>query len=299
MRVLPTLRQLAYLAALDEHRHFGRAAEVCGVTQPTLSKGLAELERMLGGVLVERTKRRVLPTPLGTEVAQRARPLLRGAEEIADLVAAAAVDPLAGIVRLGVIPTIGPFLLPKLLPKLRAEHKRLRLALREDLTERLIERLHDGQLDLLLIALPWPAPGLATMALAEDSFVLVCPADHPLASHALIDDADLASAELILLEDGHCLRDHALAVCQRPARELGPLQATSLATLVAMVASGLGVSLIPELALEAGLLKDSGVVARRLADPHAGRQIGLAWRASSPRAEAYRELAMTLRLLMT
>lgn len=290
MKILPTLRQLRYLVALAEHKHFGRAAESCLATQSTLSAGLQELESLLGVTLVERTKRRVMLTPLGEEVVARAREVLRGAEEIADL-AAASGELLSGPLRLGVIPTIGPYLLPGVLPALRKAHPALRLYLREDQTAQLLDRLASGDLDVALLALPYPAGEFETMAVAHDPFVLACPPDHALASRTSITGADLAEAELLLLEEGHCLREHALAACRLPAPARGEgVLATSLPTLVQMVANGLGVTLIPEMAVRAGVLAGADLVTRPLADG-AGRDIGLVWRTSSPRKAEFRALA--------
>lgn len=295
MRILPTLRQLRYLVALAEHRHFGRAAETCLATQSTLSAGLQELENLLGVTLVERTKRKVMVTPLGEEVVARAREVLRGAEEIADL-AAASGEPLSGPLRLGVIPTIAPYLLPGVLPALRRAHPGLRLYLREDQTARLLERLVAGDLDLALLALPYPAGDLETMVVGDDPFVLACPPDHPLAARQSITGEDLAGDDLLLLEEGHCLREHALAACHLPgpARGEGVL-ATSLATLVQMVANGLGVTLIPDMAVKGGVLAGADLVTRPLTDG-SGRIIGLAWRRSSPRKAEFRLLGDFLKL---
>jgi LysR family hydrogen peroxide-inducible transcriptional activator len=214
---------------------------------------------------------------------------LRGAEEIADL-AAASGAPLSGPLRLGIIPTIAPYLLPGVLSALRRAYPALRLYLREDQTARLLERLVAGDLDLALLALPYPVGELETMVVGEDAFVLACPPDHPLAAHSSIDGDDLTGHELLLLEEGHCLREHALAACHLPgpARGEGVL-ATSLATLVQMVANGLGVTLIPEMAVKGGVLAGSDLVTRPLSDG-AGRIIGLAWRPSSPRKADFRAL---------
>lgn len=294
MKILPTLRQLRYLIALAEYRHFGRAAESCLATQSTLSAGLQELENLLGVTLVERTKRRVMLTPLGEEVVARAREVLRGAEEIADL-AAASGEPLSGPLRLGVIPTIGPYLLPGVLPALRRAHPALRLYLREDQTARLLDRLAAGDLDVALIALPYPAGEFETMAVGDDPFLLACPPDHPLAAKAAITGDDLAGVDLLLLEEGHCLREHALAACHLPGPARGEgVMATSLPTLVQMVANGLGVTLIPEMAVKGGVLAGSDLVTRPLADG-SGRAIGLVWRGSSPRKADFRRLGEFLR----
>lgn len=294
MKILPTLRQLRYLVALAEHRHFGRAAETCLATQSTLSAGLQELENLLGVVLVERTKRKVMLTPIGEEVVARAHAVLRGAEEIADL-AAAAAEPLSGPLRLGVIPTIGPYLLPRVLPRLRASHPALRLYLREDLTARLLERLGTGDLDVVLVALPYHAPELETLEVAEDPFVLACPPGHPLATKPHLRSADLIGQDLLLLEEGHCLRDHALAACHLPGPAKGEgVLGTSLATLVQMVANDLGVTLLPRMAVECGVLAGTDLVTRPIADA-GSRGIGLAWRPSSPRKADFQALAEVLR----
>lgn len=295
MRVLPTLRQLRYLVALAEYLHFGRAAEACLATQSTLSAGLQELENLLGVTLVERTRRKVMITPLGQEVVERAKQVLRGAEEIADL-AASASAPLAGTLRLGVIPTIGPYLLPCVLPRLRKAYPDLKLYLREDLTARLLERMGGGDLDVALLALPYPASDLETIELAEDPFLLACPPDHPLAKKITVTSGDLAEVDLLLLEEGHCLREHALAACHLPGPSKGEgMLGTSLATLVQMVANGLGVTLLPKMAVEGGVLAGTDLVTRPLADA-GSRSIGLAWRQSSPRKKDFKLLAEFLKV---
>lgn len=293
LKPLPTLRQLRYLVSLSEHRHFGRAAEECLATQSTLSSGLQELENLLGATLVERTRRKVMLTPLGERVVERARALLRGAEDIVDLVQASR-RPLSGTLRLGVIPTIGPYLLPRVLPGLRAAHPDLKLHLREDQTARLLARLSAGELDAVLIALPYDAPDIETMTMGEDPFMLACPPGHPLAGRKAVESADLAAHDLLLLEEGHCLREHALSACRLPGPSKGEgVLATSLATLVQMVANGLGVTLLPQMAVEAGILGGTDLVCRPLAEP-ASRVIGLAWRPSSPRKAEFRELGKFL-----
>lgn len=295
MAILPTLRQLRYLVALDEHRHFGHAADACAATQSTLSAGLQELESLLGANLVERTKRRVLMTPLGEEVVVRARQLLRDAEEITALVRSAG-EPLSGPLRLGVIPTVGPYLLPKVMPHLRNEHPNLRLYLREDLTARLLERLGSGDLDLVLLALPYRADEFEFEALFDDPFLVACPPGHPLARETS-DAVTLAAEEdLLLLEEGHCLREHALAACHlsippsKPGGAQERMLATSLTTLVQMVACGLGITLLPRMALDSGILAGTDLVARSLGADAPARTIGLAWRASSPRKAEFRLL---------
>jgi LysR family hydrogen peroxide-inducible transcriptional activator len=284
---IPTLRQWRYLVTLAESRHFGRAAEACFVTQSTLSAGIQELESQLGAALVDRTRRKVVLTPLGEELAGRARELLADAEDMV-LLARAAAAPLSGALRLGVIPTISPFLLPRTLPNLRKRFPDLRLFLREDLTARLVEQLQAGKLDLLLLALPYEGSGLDTLTLFDDDFLVASRSDHPLAKRASVKLADLADAPLLLLEDGHCLRDHALAACRLPpSPRRDGFAATSLHTLVQMVDSGLGVTLLPKLALDAGILRGTDVVARPLQGEDAARHIGLAWRRGTQRAKEF------------
>jgi LysR family hydrogen peroxide-inducible transcriptional activator len=295
MITLPTPRQLRYLCALADHLHFGRAAAACAVTQSTLSAGIQELEAMLGVTLVERTKRRVMLTPLGRELALRARQLLRDSEDMVAL-ARSLGEPLAGELRLGVIPTIGPYLLPPALPLIRARHPRLRLYLREEPTAELIEGLEAGRLDCILIALPYEIGDLARMPIGKDDLFLVCPASHPLAAAAAVPPGSLAEAAMLLLEDGHCLRRHALEACELsgPGRH-EVFQGTSLKTLVAMVAGGLGVTLLPAIALLSEIGDESGLVARPLLTPAATREIALAWRKSSPRAAEFRLFGELLR----
>ncbi len=281
---LPTLRQLRYLTALAEFGHFGRAAEACLVTQSTLSAGLQELETLLGTALVERTTRHVHLTPLGLAVAARARRLLADAQDLVDEVRAADA-PLSGALRLGVIPTIAPYLLPRTLPRLRAAHPQLRLVLKEDLSARLADDLRAAELDALLLALPWPLEGAEILELGDDPFLLVVPPGHPLAQGTATAMPDLPADELLLLGEGHCLREHALSACRLVDRSGGGhgLVGTSLHTVIQMVAGGLGVTLLPKMAVDAGALAGTGLIAKPLADPEAKRRIGLAWRASSPR----------------
>jgi LysR family hydrogen peroxide-inducible transcriptional activator len=292
--ILPSPQQLRYLVALADHGHFGRAATACAVTQSTLSAGLIALERQMAAQLLERAhaSKRPVFTPLGREVVARARTALAALEAVAET-AAAARDPLTGPLRLGVIPTIGPFLLPRLMPALRRAYPRLRLWLREDLTERLVQGLEAGRLDLLLLALP-VAGQLETLPLGEDSFSVALPAGHRLAERDSVPVEALGGERVLLLEDGHCLRDHAQAACGlprgiMPAGEDG-FAATSLHTLVQMVAGGLGVTLLPQLALDGGVLAGAPVEVRRLEGAAPGRVLALAWRPKSPRAAEFQGL---------
>jgi LysR family hydrogen peroxide-inducible transcriptional activator len=289
---LPSLKQLRYLVALEEHRHFGKAAAACFVSQSTLSAGLKELESALDTELVERNNRTIVFTALGLEVAQRARRVLREVEELAEL-AAKGREPLSGRLRLGVIPTIAPYLLPKTLPHLRKAYPKLQLYLTEDLTSRLLALLEDGTLDLVLLALPYHASEVETLPLFKDGFQLVTRKDDPLAQKKSPTTADLKDANLLLLAEGHCLRDHALAACRLPQADSG-FAGASLNTLVEMVAGGLGVTLLPDMAVPAHVPKAGELVAHPFDRGHAGREIGLAWRTTSSRGAEFRELGAAL-----
>lgn len=291
--MLPTLRQLHYLKLLAEHRSFSRAAEAAHVTQPTLSAGVQELEKILGAPVVDRSHSGVILTAAGEEAVARAGAILAQTE---DLVQAArgAGQPLSGRFRLGVIPTIAPFLLPKALPALRQRFPKLRLFLREDLTGRLIAALKTGALDAALIALPYDTAGLNWAPVEEDELYAAFPANHPLSAEQRVSPERLEDEDLILLEDGHCLREHALAACGLPAlkaRDETAFAATSLPTLVQMVGSGLGVSFLPAMAVEAGLADAAAVTVRPLDAENRSRQIVIAWRAGSSRATEGRLLA--------
>lgn len=292
---MPTLRQLQFLAALDAHGSFVRAAEAVGVTQPTLSAGVKELEAALGVTLVERGRSGAVLTQAGREAADRAAGALAQVEDLVRAVRQAGA-PLKGTFRLGAIPTIAPFLLPRALKVLRARFPELHLVLREDVSARLVEGLRARTLDAALIALPYEASGIDTEVIAEDEFLLVCPKDHKLASKASLAPGDLEGEDVLLLEDGHCLRDHALQVCKLPqSRAAAEVGATSLHTLVQMVAGGMGVTLLPKLAADGGVARGAAVETRRFARPMMGRSIGIAWRAGGSRAEEARLIAKTLR----
>lgn len=291
---LPTLKQLRYLVALRDHLHFSKAAAACFVTQSTLSAGLQELEALLGQRLVERTKRSVMFTPIGDEVVARARKLLQEAEAIVELVEAQKA-PLSGVLRLGVIPTIAPFLLPKALPALRRAYPDLKLHLKEDLSHILCEDLMAARIDAVLFALPYPCGDVESAALFDDPFLAAFPRHTAPKTKKISPDA-LDQENLLLLEEGHCLRDHALAACGKStARSQSPLLATSLHTLVQMVDNGLGVTLLPQMALEAGVLKGTEIEVRPLSGEPPAREIALIWRRNSARADDYRLLADFLR----
>jgi LysR family hydrogen peroxide-inducible transcriptional activator len=294
--MLPTLRQLQYLKLLAEHGSFSRAAEAAHVSQPALSAGVQELERVLGAPVVERARSGVILTPVGEEAVRRAGDVLARAEDLVEA-ARSAGKPLSGRFRLGVIPTIAPFLLPSALPLLKARFPALKLFLREDLTPRLIGALRSGALDAAVIALPWDVAGLETARVGDDEILAAAPAGHPVICYPKVDPEALERQELILLEDGHCLREHALSACALDApRGEEVFAATSLQTLVQMIGSGLGVSFLPEMAVRAGLTAGSGVEVRPLQADAPRREIVVAWRAGSSRAregellaEAFRE----------
>lgn len=291
---LPTLRQLQYLVALFDHGHFGRAAESCFITQSTLSASLRELEGLLGVTLVERSRRVVRFTPLGTRIVGKARLVLRAAEELADL-AQAEREPLTGELRMAVIPTIAPFLLPPLLPRLRTAHPELKLFLREEPSGAACDSLHRGVVDCVLLAMPFDCGEVAHELLFEDRLLVAAPSGE---MGPEVRPDEISASRMLLLEDGHCLKDHALAACNRPElRSSAMMLGTSLHTLVQMVDNRLGVTLVPEMAVAAGLLQGTRVDARPLLSPHAHREVALVWRPGSPRQDEFRLLAAELRRL--
>ncbi|QNM82983.1 LysR family transcriptional regulator [Sphingomonas sabuli] len=291
---LPTLKQLQYLVALREHGHFGKAAEACFVTQSTLSAGLRELETSLGVTLVERTRRMVRFTALGNKVADKAVRVIRAADELAEL-ARAEGKPLHGDLRMGVIPTIAPFLLPALLPQLRAQWPSLKLFLREETSQAACEALHRGQLDCVLLALPYACGDVESAPLFDDRLFVAFPqGEAPGAGTVRADEID--ETRLLMLEDGHCLKDHALSACNRPEmRAQTAMMGTSLHTLVQMVDNGLGLTFVPEMAIDAGILDRTAIEARPLRSNSGFRRIALIWRKSSHREGEYRLLAAALR----
>jgi LysR family transcriptional regulator, hydrogen peroxide-inducible genes activator len=277
-----TLRQLRYLAALAEHRHFGRAAEACAVTQPALSMQIRELERLLGVELVERRPGEVALTQIGLEVAQRGDRVLAGARDLVDF-ARHRGRLLTGRLQIGVIPTLAPYVLPKLLPVLQRRYPDLRIELRETQTKSLLDELARGSLDAVMLALPVHEAEIETIRLFDDPFLLGVPAGDPRPEAARVTAAEVDRQQLILLEEGHCLRDQALAYCAGARRDAAlSLGATSLATVLQMVANGYGVTLVPRVAVDVEV-RNERVKLLRFADPEPGRTIGLAWRRSSPR----------------
>ncbi len=293
----PTLKQLQYLVALRQHAHFGRAAEACFVTQSTLSAGLRELESSIGVTLVERTRRVVRFTALGERIADKAVRVLREAEELADM-AHAEGQPLHGELRMGVIPTIAPFLLPAMLPRLREQWPSLKLYLREEPSQAACEALGRGQLDCVLLALPFACGNIGSAPLFDDRLFVAFPrGEAPAGSMVEVDSID--ESRMLLLEDGHCLKDHALAACNRPdLRAQAAMMGTSLHTLVQMVDNGLGVTFVPSMAIAAGILDGTRVDAKPLRSNHGFRRIALIWRRSSPRESEFQLLAAALRGIM-
>src|SRR6059058_1654632 len=293
----PTIEQLQYLVALRQSGHFGKAAAACFVTQSTLSAGLRELESLLGVTLVERTRRIVRFTALGERIADKAVRVLCEAEELAEM-ARAEGKPLHGELRMGVIPTIAPFLLPAILPRLRVQWPELKLYLREETSTAACEALHRGQLDCVLLALPFGCGDVDSTLLFDDPLFVAYPAGEAPAASA-IDAASIDDNRLLLLEDGHCLKDHALSACNRPElRAHAAMMGTSLHTLVQMVDNGLGLTFIPGMAIEAGILSGTDIDAKPLLSDHPHRRITLIWRRTSPREAEFHMLAGALRRIV-
>lgn len=298
MRSLPNLRHLRYLVALTDHQHFGRAAEACFVTQSTLSVGIRELESQLGVQVAERTRRSVLITPTGRRIADRARRLLVDAEELMR-VAEESGQPLAGRLELGVLPTIAPYLLPRLIHALAERFPKLKIGLREDRTGNLLRLLGEGRLDLVLMAFPYETSGMDRLALFDDAYRFVSAAGSSLAAGPWrarpITEADFEGESLLLLEREHCLHSHALPTLERIAGLAGAsYAATSLPTLVAMVAEGLGSTLLPDLAITGGILEGHDLHVSPLESGASARTIGLCWRRGSALAGQYRVLGTFL-----
>jgi LysR family hydrogen peroxide-inducible transcriptional activator len=291
----PSIKQLKYLCAVAEHKHFSKAAEACHVTQSTLSAAIQELESQLGVVIFERSKKNVLITPLGERLLHQARIILGDVEDFVSL-AKSHDEALAGEIRLGVIPTIGPFLLPHLLADLRKRYTKLKLFLKEDLSAQLVQRLQQGDLDLIILAFPYATPDMETLTLFRDEFLLCLPQGHALEKSKHVRQQQLRGEKLLLLEEGHCLRDHALEACKLESADTDLVyQGTSLHTLVQMVANGLGVTLLPAMAVEADVLGETHLPLKHFGNENVSREIGMAWRKSDPRREDYRLLAEFIR----
>ena len=292
---LPTLKQLQYLVALHEHGHFGKAAEASFVSQSTLSAGIRELESLLGVTLVERSRRVVRFTALGNQVVEKAHRILREAEELADLVQASG-KPLSGQLRMSVIPTIAPFLLPRFLPRLRRDRPDLKLFLREETSNDAVESLHHGRVDCVLLALPFATGDVEMAHIADDPLLVAFPENDPRDPPEVVPPSMIDEGRLLLLEDGHCLKEHALAACNRPElRASATMIGTSLHPLVQMVDNGLGLTMLPEMAVKAGILNGTHVIARPLKSKNATREIALIWRKNSPRRKEFELLAEELR----
>jgi len=283
-----TLRQLRYLSSLARHRHFGRAAEDCAVTQPALSMQIRELEREIGAELVERRPGDIALTETGIEVAQRAERILAAARDLVDF--ARHRDVLSGPLKLGIIPTLAPYVLPRVLPRLQTSYPDLRLEVRETQTRLLLDELAGGELDCVMLALPAEGADVETLKLFDDRFLLAVPVAEPVNARGPVALEDVNQRRLILLEEGHCLRDQALAFCATKRRDApAGLGATSLATVMQMVANGYGVTLLPEVAIDAEV-HDGRVRLLRFAEPEPARSIGLAFRRTSPRRRDFEEL---------
>lgn len=283
-----TLRQLRYLTALARHRHFSRAAEDCAVTQPALSMQVRELEQELGSELVERRSNQIALTETGAEVAKRAEHILAATRDLVDFARHRGV--LTGKLRLGIIPTVAPYVLPRVLPRLQAKYPLLRLEVRETQTKSLLDELIGGELDAVILALPTDGGDVETLPLFNDRFLLALPAADPRPTNRRVAATDVDQRGLILLEEGHCLRDQALAFCRSLGNDApASLGATSLATVMQMVANGLGVTLLPEIAASVEV-RDDRVKLLRFVEPQPARTIGLAWRRTSPRKRDFAAL---------
>ena len=291
MSLRPTIKQLTYLCAVAKTLHFGRAAEACHVTQSTLSAGIGELEDTLGTTLLERNNRQVLLTEVGKTIVSRSQEILTDIDELMSI-AAASAEPLSGKLNIGVIPTIAPFVLPKLLASLRKDFPKLQLLIREDLSGNIVPMLNEGELDIILLALPYPMENVMTRHLFYDHFVLAYPKGHSLKLHKPAKIRDLKGEDMLLLEEGHCLRDHALEACRLKESDINqPYTATSLHTIVQMVANDIGITLLPEMAIKSGILSGTNIQTESFSEKKVWRSIGLAWRNRSPRSEEFELLA--------
>lgn len=289
--MMPSVKQLKYLCAVAEHRHFSKAAAACHVTQSTLSAGIQDLESKLSVVVFERNKKMVLITPLGEKLLHQARIILGHVENFVSL-ARANEGVLAGEIRLGVIPTIGPFILPAILSNLRRNYPKLKLYLKEELSAQLLLQLQQGHLDLIMLAFPFALPDMETVNLFKDEFLLCLSPGHKLEKQKQVKQQQLHGESLLLLEEGHCLRDHALEACKLQSTDTDLVyQGTSLHTLVQMVANGLGITLLPEMAVTANVLGDTNLQLKHFSSENVCRKIGMAWRKSDPRREDYLLLA--------
>jgi LysR family hydrogen peroxide-inducible transcriptional activator len=302
LRMRPTITQLEYFVALARTLNFRKAAGDCHVTQPALSAQIQKLEQTLGVQLFERDRRRVLLTAVGRRLVQRAEELLAATDDLVAVASQAANDPLAGPLRLGVIPTIAPYALPRIVPAIRKHHRELKLLVREGQTETLLTELGRGELDVVLLALEVPMPqSVETLALFSDAFLVAVPKDHPFAKRDSVRIQDLEGEEVLVLEDGHCLADQAMEVCRRAlgsTTRFGDFRASSLATLVQMVVAGLGITLLPEMAADAEKRQNRTLAIVPFAGKPPKRTVGFAWRRGNARADAFRSLAELIESLV-
>jgi len=291
---LPTVKQLRYLIALEKHVHFGKAAESCFVSQSAFSVAIRELESTLGTQLFDRTNKRVSITAMGQQIVVQARLVVRDLEALMDM-AWVSSEPLSGKLRLGVIPTISPFLLPKILPQLRSHFPRLQLFLQEDTTQRVYEKLMSGELDLILIAFPYELRNVEKMTLFKDPFLLAYKKGSQFIKTQKVTADNLQSESIMLLGDGHCLRDHALSACKiRNRNKVSHFSASSLLTLIEMVEADLGVTYLPEMAKDSPMLKNTNIKTQAM-PKNSHREIGLIWRKGSARGKEFKMLGEFIR----
>ncbi|NNJ73132.1 MAG: hydrogen peroxide-inducible genes activator [Enterobacterales bacterium] len=298
MTYLPTLKQLKYLISVVEHKHFGHAAKACHVSQSTLSAGIAELEHNLGVILIERDQKGVKLLPIGEEISRRAQDIMTASQDLVES-AFAAQAPFTTELKLGVIPTVAPFILPPILDKVRKMHPDFKIYIREEMSQPLTDALLNGQLDLLLLALPFPAENVHTMHLFDDDFLLAVHQQHRLSDYLQVTIPEVINEDLLLLEDGHCIRDHALDACALNSDELSvPYQATSLNTAIQMVANKMGITFLPQMAIAANLAHGLAVNTIPFKDNRISRSIGLMWRQNTPRAQEFRALGEIIASIM-
>lgn len=291
---IPTLKQLKYLCAVAEHCHFGKAAEACFVSQSTLSAAISELEDNLGVRLIERDKT-VRLTTVGAEITERAQAILAASQDLVSA-AGAAREPFSVEMHMGVIPTIAPFVLPKMLKFVRKRYPAFKLFVREDLSGHLIDELHAGKIDVLLLALPYPAEGVEAQHLFYDEFLLAFEKHHSIANNKKLVTKDLQNQDLLLLEDGHCMRDHAMDACKLHTDKIRiPYHATSLNTIIQMVANNIGITILPKMAVDARILQGTNVITRKFDEDKIWRSIGLMWRNHSPRHNEFTLLGEILK----
>lgn len=299
MKQRPTIRQLTFLVALHERQNFSKAAAACFVTQSTMSAGLKELENILDVILVERTRRTVHFTDIGEKIFSLAVDILRQSDVMLDLCKSSAIE-FSTPIKCGIIPTIAPYLLPKALSNLALEIPEAQIFIREDQSQNIVDKLMAGDLDLIILALPYPLKHVVSQKIGEEGFEVIVPAQHDFTSQHTVKPKQLKSEKTLMLEEGHCLRDHALSACQYITQDkIHEFQGTSLQTLVQMVNNGLGITLVPQMAIAAGLL--NGITAKHipLESSTIGREIALVWRENSPRESEFRRLAPVFQKAMS